>query len=413
MKYSIYFALAFSLLLFAFSSSLVIAKGSELKFNSIVSAVSQTGSNEGTVIVSIHGVDVLVIVIGDTEIEESGEEIGLADISVGDFVKITSFFSDEGLIAEEIEILDERSEQFRFRGLITATDTIEDSTIITILGVDVTLNSSTDITRRGSGDGNSVLATDLVVGDAVNVRGGVKDGFLVAARIHVGTREQGNIELEGVIVELSDTGFTLDIEGGGTTAIIVDDNTSVSGELIIGAFVEIEGQFSVDFTLFAFEVVVDVDGDGDADDDNQRGKSGVDNPGKGNGSDEDGEDDNNRVEVSAEIRLESDSTEVNGRVEIKYEAENGEVEQEFEIEIEDAPPGTVYSIVVFFGDDSVELGTITADEEGSAEAEFKADDDDPERDLSVLLPDGRDVRDITALQLLEGNNVILEGDFNS
>jgi len=201
MKYSRNFILTFALLLFAFSSNLAVAKGAAIKFSSLVSAISQTDDYEGTVTVSIHGIDVLVIINADTEIEESGEEIDLETLSVGDFVRINAFFSDVGIVADEVNVLDARSEQFRFRGRIAATDTVGENTIISIMGVDVYVDASTDITRRGSGGGNSVAAAELMTGDEANVRGGSQDGLLLAARIHVGSREQGNIELEGDIVE--------------------------------------------------------------------------------------------------------------------------------------------------------------------------------------------------------------------
>ena len=56
----------FCLLLFTFGSSLMMAKGSELKFSSLVSAVSGSG-DEGTVTVDIQGVDIQIIVIADTD----------------------------------------------------------------------------------------------------------------------------------------------------------------------------------------------------------------------------------------------------------------------------------------------------------------------------------------------------------
>jgi len=328
MKYSRKIILTFSLLLFAFSSNLAVAKGAEIKFSSLVSAISQTDSNEGTVTVSIHGIDVTVIINADTEIEESGEEIDLAILSVGDFVRINAFFSDVGIVADELEVLDARSEQFRFRGLITATDSLGENTIISIMDVDIYVDASTDITRRGSGDGNSVAAAELMTGDEVNVRGGSQDGLLLAARIHVGSREQGSIELEGEIVAVTDTGFTIDIRGGGTTDIIVDDDTSVSGDIVEGAFVEIEGQLNSEFAVLAFEVVVDVDGDGDADDDNKRGKRGhgnSNNNGHGNGDDDDdddddddsdgdddGSDDGDSITVGAEISLAAEDSDLHG-----------------------------------------------------------------------------------------------------
>lgn len=408
--------LSLSLLLALFSSSMLSAKGSELKFNSTVVSVSQGDTNTGVLTVSVQDVDVPIIVNNDTEIEESGEIVDLGDISAGDFVKINAFFSEEGLVADEIEVLDERSQQFRLRGSITATDTVGDSTVITVMGVEITLNSSTAITRRGNADGNSVAPTDLIVGDEVNVRGGLADGLLLAARIHVGNREQGTIELEGEISAITESGFTLQVEGGGSADIIVDGDTSVSGEIAPDTFVEVEGQLNGDLSIIAFEVVIDVDGDGDADDDNQRGKRGDNRSANGKANSNDNDDDDSdsgtdSIDVGAEITLASDSTEINGKAETSYKDENGEVEQEVEVELEDADAGTVFTLVVVFGEQSVEFGTLTADELGSAEAEFKTGDDDPGEDLLSLLPAGLDVRDITAVQLTTDGSIVLEGSF--
>lgn len=413
-----------SLIALTMSANTVSAKGGELKFHSVVVAVSQTAGDAGSVTATIHGADVPIIVNGDTEIVESGEEIGLGDVSAGDFIKVNSFFSDEGLVADEIEILDVRQEQFRFRGAISAVDNVAEDTVITLLGTDVTITSDTDITRRGSGNGNDVPATDLLAGDLVNVSGVVDDGLLVATRIHVGSREQGNIELEGEIVTASDTEITLSIEGGVELIIVIDDDTSIVGELVQGVFVEVEGQLLEDLSLIAFEIVADDDGDGDADDDNDRGKKGDKHSnngrgnGNGNGNDNDDDDDDDDsdsagdvIEVGAETILAAEGEEISGKAEFSYVEEADEVEQELEVEIEHAAPETEYSLLVFFGDQAVEFGTFTSDALGEFKAEFKNEESDDEATLADLLPEGSDVRDITGVQILQDGNVILEGDF--
>ena len=143
-----------------------------------------------------------------------------------------------------------------------------------------------------------------------------------------------------------------------------------------------------EFAVLAFEVVVDVDGDGDADDDNKRGKRGQgnsNNNGHSNGDDDDddnsnddsddgndvsndadddnddssddgdddGSGDSDSITVGAEISLAAEDSDLNGKAEIKYRSENGKVEQELEIELEDATAGAIYTILVFFGDESL------------------------------------------------------------
>tara|TARA_B100000315_G_C14562685_1_gene581313 strand:- start:1 stop:933 length:933 start_codon:yes stop_codon:yes gene_type:complete len=302
-----------------------VAKGGELKFNSMVIGVSQGDGDTGSLTTTIHDIEVDIIVNGDTEIVESGEEIGLGDVSAGDFVKITAFFSDEGLVADAVEVLDVRDEQFRFRGAISAVDTIAEDTVITLLGTDVTITADTDITRRGSGNGNDVPVSELAAGDLVNVSGGIEDGLLVATRIHVGSREQGNIELEGEITSVVDAQITIAIEGGTELTIVIDDDTSIVGELADDVFVEVEGRLLEDLSLITSEIVADVDGDGDGDDDNHRGKRGDKNSNNGRGKghdhddddgDHDGDDDSDSdsdvIEAGAETILAADGVEING-----------------------------------------------------------------------------------------------------
>jgi hypothetical protein len=375
----------------SFSMSL-LADSADLKFQSIVSAVSQTNSTAGTITVSIHGLDIAVIVNGDTEVNEGGEEVDLASVSAGDFVEINSFLSDQGIVADEINVLDQRNEQFRFKGVITSTNSLGGSTSITLLGVEIATTTATKITRRGFGGGSSIPGSALVVGDAVNAQGKLVDGALVASRIHVGSREPGRIELQGKILNVTDSKISIQLENGGAFDIVFNADTVISGELIVGNVAEVEGQFNSDISLIAFEIAMDVDGDGDADDDNARGI----NP------------DDGTVDIRAEIRLKSSNTNDNGKVETRYQVKNGEVEQEFEVEVEDGAVGTVYTILVFFSDTSVDFGTITANNDGEASIELEIDDG-LQSQLSVLIPEGLDVRNITRVQILVNGGVILEG----
>jgi hypothetical protein len=396
----------FSIVLLSILSSSLLADNSDLKFQSVVSAVSQTDSTAGTVTVSIHGLDIAVIVNGDTEINESGEEVGLAAVSAGDFVEIDSFLSDQGIVADEINVLDERNEQFRLKGVITATNSLSGSTTITLLGVQIATNTTTKITRRGAGGGSSISASELIVGDTVNARGKLSEGVLVADRIHVGTREPGRIELQGNILSLTDSTISIQLETGGAFDVVFNSDTVINGELVVGNVAEIEGQFNTDISLIAFEIAMDVDGDGDADDDNTRGR-------KPNDDSSDSDDDLNndgKVEIGSEIRLKSSDINDNGKVETSYQVENGKVEQEVEVEIEDGTTGTVYSILVFFGDASVEFGRITANNDGEAKLELETGDSDGEQSqLAALIPADLDVRNITKVQILVDDAVILEG----
>lgn len=425
MKAKLLSTIALASLLSLFQTTL-LAKGGEIKFTSTIISVSQSDSDIGSIEVAIHSVTVPIIINGDTELTEAGEEISLAELPAGAFVRIDSFFSDEGLVADEVEVVDKRDEQFRFRGEIDAVDLVAGNTVVTLLGVDVTLVDDTDITRRGRGSGNDIAATDLVVGDLVNVSGSLSEGSLVATRVHVGTREQGNIELEGDITSVADSQISITIDGGTELVVFFDENTSVVGELAEGVFVEAEGQLQADLSLLAFEIVTDEDGDGDADDDNRRGKRGDENSniGRGNGNDDDDDsssddddsdsdsDSSDEIEVGAEIILAADGVEANGKVDYSYQQEGTEIEQELEIELEDADSDTAYTLVIFFGDTSVELGSFTTNSFGDLEVELRADSDSDDGSLGEFIPEGLDIRDLTRVQVLLNGEVILAGDFS-
>ncbi len=499
----------FSLVFATFGANPAVAKGSELKFHSSVIAISQSDGDDGTVDVMIHDIVVGVIVNGDTEIGESGEEIGLEDLSVGDFVRVNAFFSDTGLVADEIEVLDVRHEQFRFRGEISAVGTLGDDTVVTLLGVDVIIGEDTAVTRRGNGDGIEALASDIIVGDLANISGGVSDGFLLAHRVHVGTREQGNIELEGEVLEYSDTQLIMELEGGAAVPVMFDDATSIVGELGEGVFIEVEGQLQADLSLLAFEVVADRDGDGDADDDHERGKRGDSNstigrckPGmprpavvglcdkfdfdgddgerkenddereegddnkgddrKENANDKAKEDDERKnddakeekereendesdeareedddgkevdgdvneeddndgdkedanvesVEVGAETFLGANDGEVEGFAGFHYEAEGGFVEQELKLVLEGVEPGGEFEVLVYLGDMVVILGVVESNQDGVIRVEFESGTDAEGESIDGLLPEGMDVRDITAIGVLQGDEVLVAGEFD-
>ncbi len=95
-----------------------------------------------------------------------------------------------------------------------------------------------------------------------------------------------------------------------------------------------------------------------------------------------------------------------------YQQEGTEIEQELEIELEDADSDTAYTLVIFFGDTSVELGSFTTNSFGDLEVELRADSDSDDGSLGEFIPEGLDIRDLTRVQVLLNGEVILAGDFS-
>jgi len=396
-----------------FIQSGAIAASSDIDFTSIIT--SKTSINDTTTVtVTLHGIEVDLVVNDGTDIEVGGEEATFDDLNIDDFVRVEAFFADEGIVAEEINVLDSQKEEFRIRGIVQATIASEENIILTVLNVDITVPPDTDITRRGSRSGNDVPAAELLVGDIVNVFGHYEDMELLARRIHVGNRPQGLIELDGKITSLTSDGedpTSITVLVGEITEVVVliDENTNIGGTLAVDGFVEVKGQLDENLNLLGYEIVVDEDGDGDGDDDHPRGRG----KGKGNNGNGNGNGNNDpEIEIEAETSLVAVLGDLDGKAKAKYEEDDDDIKQEFEVEIEDAAASSDYRIEVDFGSTTKGFGTFATDSEGELEVEFSTSPDGGEEDLTPLIPGGADVRDITAVRVYdESNALVLEGSF--
>lgn len=394
-----------------------LAKGGELKFYSDVMAIDQADASSGIVTITVNGFNIGLVVNGDTEIVADGIEVGLDALTVGSFVKIDAFFSGEGITAEEISVVESPGEHFALRGQVTDvmldaelppgldfdntpsyTTTTDASGVVkvTLLGTDVYLNGDSRITSRNKGMGNDVPADSLVAGDRIAVRGSY-DGFFYGRFVHVGTWNQGDIELEGIIRELTDSGFTLDIRGGGIANIVVDAESDVNGEPAPGAYVEVEGSLTATLAVLANEVVVDEDGDGDGDDDHHRGYA-------GHGWPQVSGREHNRVEVNL---VSGDKKSLRARVKTRLRNRHDREEQSVEVDLHNGEPHTTYTVVGWLGTDEVELGAFVTDRHGRGKLELDAEDHG--NSLSAILA-GQELQDITRIAVKTGGDVALSGD---
>ena len=402
---SIFGALAVSVLL----SLMVVssaAKGTELKFRAMVTQIVQTTPTEGTVTVELFGIDVPIQVNSDTEIEIDGDDDGIASVSVGDFVKIEGFFSELGIVAEEIEVLDGQVEQFRLRGLISELGMLGSDMTVTLMGVDIVVDDLTVIQRRGRGSSDVAILADLAAGTLIDARGRFVDGLRRTDRVTIGNRlaESGRIEFEGRVTAIDGDLVFVDTEGGGTAVVEINEGTKIIGPVGVGAFVEIEGGLDERLFVLADEIKVDRDGNRDADDDDDRDD---------NGGDDDDNGADRRIEEGVEIFLDvvGTNTGLEGKAEIRFRREDGATQQKLEVEIEDAPTATTYGIQVEFSTGTFSFGTITTDGFGRAETEFETSPVVNERDIDAFMPAGQDVRDVIRVQITLNGTVVLEGRF--
>ena len=384
--------LLLSLFFLAAFSDLALAKGTEVRFRGTVTRIDRNSAVSGTVTLRVMTLEVPVKVNSDTEIE-AGDEIGLAGLQVGDFVKVDGHFSSAGIVAEEIEVLDEFVNTFRLRGLISAVRATPSGLVITVLGVDVLMDANTQLEQRGSPGPFPV--SSLAIGMSVDVRGTLQNNVLLATRVKVGPRDGDAIEVEfeGKITSLNAGRLLVDTEGGGNAVVLFNSSTEIQGTLAVGKFVEVEGILNSSLEVVAREIKVDGDDDRDADDD------------------DDDEDDD---EFEKQIRLVATSpgSAITGSAKIELESEHGTTKQEFEVEIEKAAPNTTLRIrVQIAGSGVFDFGQLVTDGDGKAKVRFRSDPSGSDRALLPLLPSGKTVVDFQRVEITNNIVVVLTGQF--
>lgn len=188
-----------------------------------------------------------------------------ADIAVGSFVEVEGFVEAGAMVAEEIklkgELSDEEGTKVEFFGMI---DSITDSVYV-INGFTVHTDEMTEI--KG----------ELAVGDLVKVEGWLNaDGTYLAHEIKPAfaptgrpedkpegddDHEEDEVKMFGTLESMSGT---LWVVAG--TSFLVDDATKIEGNPEIGDMVKVEAYIQSDGTYLAKEIEVDDDAH-DSDDD--------------------------------------------------------------------------------------------------------------------------------------------------
>lgn len=203
------------------------------------------------------------LVTGATEIEGDDGDIGFEDLAVGQFVEVEGFYTADGtLVAEEIEVEDggdDDGDEVEVEGLITAL--ADDG--LTVGGLFFLVTDATEI----EGDDGDIAFEDLAVGQFVEVEGHYDaSGDLIADEIEVeddgdDDGDDSDIEVEGTIDALGASTVTV-----GSYTFLVTEGTEIEGEddsdltfadLAVGQFVEVEGAYGSDGTLFAIEIEVE------------------------------------------------------------------------------------------------------------------------------------------------------------
>lgn len=380
------------LMFLALAVPTVWGKGNDVQFHGTVVGVEMRSATEGVLTLRVMGFQVPVRLTGDTEIEAHGDEVELRDLRVGNFVKVSGFFTDSTIVARETIIIDRGEGEFRLRGLISAVRTTGLGTVITVLGIDVLVDSETKIERRGPDGG--FTAARLAAGMTVDTAGQRVEDRFVARRVKVGMREDDAIRVEfaGRITAISANRLSIDTEGGSTAVVLISSSTIIVGTPAVGKFAEVRGTLNSNLEVAAARIHIKESRDSD---ETSHMRS--------------------STEFKKEISLQPTTSDpaIRGEAEIEMELEDREMKQEFEIHVSRARPASEYRIrVEIAGAGSVDFGTFRTNSEGSAEVKFSSSPHGLRGNLLAFLLAGKTVRDFVSVQILNAEGtVVLQGRF--
>lgn len=367
-----------------------MAEGNNVEFHGTVLGVNMQSATQGVLTLRIMGFQVPVKLTGDTAVEMHGDAVGLSKLDVGDFVKVHGVFAGSAITAKSIEIVDNGDGEFRLRGAITAVRLSAGGSIITLLGVDVLINSETKIERRGP-DGGFTVA-NLAAGMIADTRGHSDDGKFVARHLKIGFREDDAIRVEfaGKITGVFSGKLTVDTEGGSTAVVLMTTGTVIVGIPAAGKFVEVRGTLNSNLEVVASRIIIR--DRKDSDDDRPLPPA--------------------PVEFKKAIALTSIIPGIRGEAALEIEREDGKVEEELGIHVSHGSPNSEYRVRVEFGSAGfVDFGAFETNGEGSATVIYSSSPRESQRDLTSLLPSGKTVRDITMVQVWSNLIVVLQGRF--
>ncbi len=239
------------LLASCFLLTLTCLQAAPLEFVAEIGSVSEV---DGETVVSVKvtpTVSIAVRVSGLTEIkDETGLPVPASELSAGQMVRIEALFTDQGILALEIEILG-TSNDFEFRGMLEGVGDGQ----IELLGLVILVPDTADIKDEF---GDPLNLTDLQVLDLVKVEGMTVGNDLVAEDIRRLTEDSfARISFLAVIESFpADDQLLVVLDGGVMVLVELTEDTEVRGMLAVGAIVKVIGLINSDLFVTALKVNV-------------------------------------------------------------------------------------------------------------------------------------------------------------
>jgi hypothetical protein len=241
------------LVIFLLSVGSAFSAASQVEFVATVKSVQVESAEAATLTMQLtptFTIDVAVTSL--TEIRgEDDAALTLDDLQAGMILKIEGVFVAGGILAKEIQVFGGVAE-FEIKATLDSVDATAKQIVVLGLTIGVT-----DDTRVRDCEGNDLTLADLVAGQMVKVEGSAEDGLVATSVIACSlTFRAPRIAFEGVIVEVTESGIVVRVEGVDDVPVKITEDTEVRGELEVGAAVRVVGTIGEDLSVTATKVVV-------------------------------------------------------------------------------------------------------------------------------------------------------------
>ena len=225
------------------------AEPGEVQFVAVVGSVDADTGELGMLLTSDFTIPVRVT--DATDIRDANEDPFTGDITVGLTLRVRGLFTGDGVLAEEIRVADLEG-GFAVRGIIEA---LSDNPTVTIEGLSIAVPADAEIFDE---DGNPLSFDDLLVGQLVRIGGDIDDGELTATKIRVRIRDEAlvRISFEGIVVEVADASFLVELEAVGNVLVHITGETEITGDLTTGVLVRVVGTVEPDLSVSARKVLI-------------------------------------------------------------------------------------------------------------------------------------------------------------
>ena len=224
------------------------AEPGEVQFVAVVGSVDADTGELGMLLTSDFTIPVRVT--DATDIRDANEDPFTGDITVGLILRVRGLFTGDGVLAEEIRVADLEG-GFAVRGIIEALS----DTTVTIEGLAIAVPADAEIFDE---EGNPLAFADLLVGQLVRIGGDINDGELTATKIRVRIRDEAlvRISFEGIVVEVADASFLVELEAVGNVLVHITGETEINGDLTTGVLVRVVGTVEPDLSVSARKVLI-------------------------------------------------------------------------------------------------------------------------------------------------------------